>query len=207
MSIDRILLIIIIIYLIISNLKKNKNIEKFAVTDDIKAAVKEIYNSDMESVRQLAIMSQKLLAGGLEIPGNVKITGNLEISGAINNGGAINSGGAINCAGAINSGGNIQSKGEIKTLDTNNNEKASLNNVLSSLNSSVSSINISLGTKIDNNAVINLANDDNKSYKLSTATVDSHPFLSNETTRSNWGKPGIYLITGKYLKYKGSSCE
>ena len=189
MSIDRILLIIIIIYLIISNKKKNKNIEKFAVTDDIKAAVKEIYNSDMESVRQLAIMSQKLLAGGLEIPGNVKITGNLEITGAINNGGAINSGGAINCAGAINCGGNVQSKGEIKTLDTNNNEKASLNNVLSSLNSSVSSINTSLGTKIDNNASISLEDVNRANYKLSSWTIDDITYTSDKPIKFySWGQ-------------------
>ena len=59
MNIKDILLITIIIYLIISH-KKNKNIEKFALSDTdktevlnlIRPTVKEIYNTDMESVRQ-----------------------------------------------------------------------------------------------------------------------------------------------------------
>jgi len=83
MNIRDILLIIIIIYLIISHSKKN-NIENFAVTDDIRAAVKEIYNTDMEAVRQLDIVSKEFIAGGLKAPGNVKITGNLEVTGAFN---------------------------------------------------------------------------------------------------------------------------
>ena len=83
MNIRDILLIIIIIYLIISHSKKN-NIENFAVSDDIRAAVKEIYNTDMEAVRQLDIVSKEFIAGGLKAPGNVKITGNLEVTGAFN---------------------------------------------------------------------------------------------------------------------------
>lgn len=204
MNIDRILLIIIIIYLIISHCKiwfdksiyKN-NIENFAVTDDIKGAIKEIYNSDMESVRQLAIMSQKLLAGGLEIPGNVKITGNLEVSGAIKSSGAINSSSEINSAGAINSGGNIQSKGEIKTVDIYNNEKTSLNSVLTSLNSinstitsSISSINTNLGNKIDNNASISLEKKSIPSAKLSTVNgsvvVWSQPSIMGIPMTYDW---------------------
>ena len=50
MNIKDILLIVIIIYLIITHCKRN-NREHFAVTDDIRAAVKEIYNTDMEAVR------------------------------------------------------------------------------------------------------------------------------------------------------------
>ena len=52
MNIQKILLIIIIIYLVILHCRKSKNIEKFAVTDDIRGVVKEIYNTDMEAVRQ-----------------------------------------------------------------------------------------------------------------------------------------------------------
>ena len=80
MNIDRILLIIIIIYLIISHSKK-KNIEKFALSVDdknevmnlIKPTVKEIYNTDMESVRQLATMSQTLVGNGITGIGIVPI--------------------------------------------------------------------------------------------------------------------------------------
>ena len=180
MKIRDILLIIIIIYVVYLHSKINtiKNRENFAVTDDIKAVVKEIYNTDMESVRQLAAMTDKLLKGGLEILGNLKVTGNLEVSGTINSSGDINS------SSAINSSGNIQSKGEIKTIDTkNNNEKASLNSI-TSINSSITSINTSLDSKIDNNASISLEDVARPTYKLSTGTTDEWiPFTWDKQTR------------------------
>jgi hypothetical protein len=79
MNIDRILLIIIIIYLIFSHFKKNKNIEKFAVTDDIKSAIKEIYNTDMDAIRTLSDFAKKIQDGN-----NLNIPGNLTVSGTIN---------------------------------------------------------------------------------------------------------------------------
>ena len=82
MNIEKILLIIIIIYLFFLHFKKNKNIEKFAVTDDIRGAVKEIYNTDMEAVRQLAAMTKELTSGGMTIPGNLTVTGT--INGTLN---------------------------------------------------------------------------------------------------------------------------
>ena len=149
MNIQYILLIAIIIYLIISH-KKNKTIEKFALSDTdktevlnlIRPTVKEVYNTDMEAVRQLAIMANKLNnASGLEIPGNLTVTG------------------TIKSTGSITSTGNIQSNGEIKTLNTDNTEKASLNTVnsntnsnsssISSLSSSISSANTSITTLSD----------------------------------------------------------
>ena len=72
MNIRDILLIIIIIYLIISHSKKN-HIENFAFTDDIRSTLKEIYNTDMESVRQLATMSQTLVGNGITGLGIVPI--------------------------------------------------------------------------------------------------------------------------------------
>ena len=67
MNIKNILLIIIVIYFIFSHCKllfdlnqkqiiEGKNIENFAITDDIRAAVKEIYNTDMEAVRQFNLI-------------------------------------------------------------------------------------------------------------------------------------------------------
>ena len=64
MNIEKILLIIIIIYLVILHCHKSKNIEKFALSDTdknemitlIKPAIKEIYNTDMESVRQFNLI-------------------------------------------------------------------------------------------------------------------------------------------------------
>jgi len=72
MNIRDILLIIIIIYLIISHCKK-KNTEKFVVSDDIKATLKEIYNTDMQAVRDLATMSQTLVGNGITGIGIVPI--------------------------------------------------------------------------------------------------------------------------------------
>jgi hypothetical protein len=86
MNIDRILLIIIIIYLILSHFKKNKNIEKFALsTDDknevmnlIKPALKEIYNTDMQSIRDLDKLAKDIQSGGYTVNGNLKVTGTLD---------------------------------------------------------------------------------------------------------------------------------
>ena len=83
MNIDRILLIIIIIYLIISHFKKNKNIENFAVTDDIRATVKEIYNTDMQAVRDLDKLAKDIQSGGYTVNGNLT-TNALTVNGAFN---------------------------------------------------------------------------------------------------------------------------
>ena len=109
MSIERFLLIILFIYVVYlhNKINKNKNIENFAVTDDIiaavkqvygtdmeavrkltpiydiKTAVKEIYNTDMEAVRQLAKMAEDLRAGGVKIPGNLIVTGTITSTGDI----------------------------------------------------------------------------------------------------------------------------
>ena len=82
MNIEKILLIIIIIYLFFLHCRKSKNIEKFAVTDDIRGAVKEIYNTDMEAIRQLAAMTKELTSGGMTIPGNLTVSGT--INGTLN---------------------------------------------------------------------------------------------------------------------------
>ena len=114
-------------------------VRKLTPVYDIKTAVKEIYNTDMEAVRQLAVMANKLNnASGLEIPGNLTVTG------------------TIKSTGSITSTGNIESNGEIKTLNTDNTDKASLNTVntnttsnsssISSLSSSLSSANTSIST-------------------------------------------------------------
>ena len=73
-----ILLIIIIIYLILSHSKKNKNIEKFALSVDdknevmnlIKPALKEIYNTDMQAVRDLDKLAKEIQSGGYTVNGN-----------------------------------------------------------------------------------------------------------------------------------------
>ena len=145
MNIKDILLIIFIIYFIIS-CNKNKNIEKFALSDTdkneminlIRPIIKEIYNTDMQAVRDLDKIAKDLQTGALIIPGNLSIPGNLTVTGS------------------INTTGSIVSKGEIKILNTDNTDKASLNTVntntnsnsssISSLSSSISSANTSIST-------------------------------------------------------------
>jgi hypothetical protein len=88
------ILIIIILIIIIKQQKeinKLRNIEKFALSIDdknevinlIKPVIKEIYNTDMEAVRQLAKMSEDLRAGGIKIPGNLIVTGTITSTGDI----------------------------------------------------------------------------------------------------------------------------
>ena len=78
MNIRDILLIIIIIYLIISHSKIKKNIENFAVSDDIKATLKEIYNTDMQAIRDLDKLAKDIQSGGYTVNGNLKVTGTLD---------------------------------------------------------------------------------------------------------------------------------
>jgi hypothetical protein len=82
MNIEKILLIVIIIYLIFSHFKKNKNIENFAFSDtdknEIRTIIKEIYNTDMDAIRTLADFAKKIQDGNnLTIPGNLTVTGTI----------------------------------------------------------------------------------------------------------------------------------
>ena len=45
--------------------------EEFDTTDDIKAAVKTLYNADIQAIRNLSDIATKLVAGGLTVPGNI----------------------------------------------------------------------------------------------------------------------------------------
>ena len=124
MNIKKIILIIFIIYLIILHCKmwsflNQKNIEKFAVTDDIKTAVKEIYNTDMDAIRTLSDFAKKIQDGNnLTIPGNLTVSGNITGSGALNVSGALTVGSNITGSGALTLSGNISSNHiYTKTLD------------------------------------------------------------------------------------------
>jgi hypothetical protein len=95
MNIEKILLIVIIIYLIFSHSKKNKNIEKFALsTDDrnevlnlIRPIIKEIYNTDMSAIRDLDKLAKDIQSGGYSINGDLTVTGTItggkQIQGSI----------------------------------------------------------------------------------------------------------------------------
>ena len=106
MNIEKILLIGIIIYLIISHNKKN-NKEHFALsTDDkneVRALIKEIYNTDMDAIRTLSDFAKKISDGNnLNIPGNLTVTGNITGSGTLNVSSTITGSGALNVSGTIN---------------------------------------------------------------------------------------------------------
>ena len=60
-----------------SEYNTNSKIEKMSNASDIKAQINNIYKTDIESIRNLAEISEKLQKGGLEIPGALTIKGKL----------------------------------------------------------------------------------------------------------------------------------
>jgi hypothetical protein len=85
--------ILIFILLIISNLflmikmtyienkLMLKETEPFAVQDDVKAAINEVYQADVDAIRNLSAVAKKL-QGGLTAAGELSVTGNLILTGA-----------------------------------------------------------------------------------------------------------------------------
>jgi microcystin-dependent protein len=58
-----------------------ESFEGFAAIDDARQAVKEIYNADVDAIRNLSTVATKLQAGGLTHPGNLRIQGTTFTSG------------------------------------------------------------------------------------------------------------------------------
>ena len=52
--------------------------------DQIKNAIKQIYNADVEAIRNLASVATQLQAGGLTVPGDLTIKGNFSANGTFN---------------------------------------------------------------------------------------------------------------------------
>ena len=76
-----ILFLFMIIFYKIYNLE-NKNNENFAVTDDIKTAINQVYTADIEAIRNLSSIATKLtISGGLVVPGKLQINDDITISG------------------------------------------------------------------------------------------------------------------------------
>ena len=74
MKIDLIFLIILVIVVAyIFALNKIETMADVTTTDQIKAAVKEIYLADVEAIRNLSEVATKLQAGGLTMPGQLNI--------------------------------------------------------------------------------------------------------------------------------------
>jgi hypothetical protein len=73
-----IFLTIIIFYLLYCNICSKK--EGFAASDDIKAAIGEVYNADIEAIRNLSSIAKQLMTTqNLTIPGDLSITNNLYV--------------------------------------------------------------------------------------------------------------------------------
>ena len=84
MKIDIVFLIILgfMVLRTICNNKTNTK-EHMAVTDDIKAAIKELYTVDVSAIQNLSSIATKLQEGGLTIAGDLKITGATIVGGAL----------------------------------------------------------------------------------------------------------------------------
>ena len=64
--------------IIFTNFRQNKKIEKMSNIDTIKTVVNKLYKADVQSIRNLAEISQKLQKGTLTIPGNLTVKGNIK---------------------------------------------------------------------------------------------------------------------------------
>jgi hypothetical protein len=53
--------------------------EGFAASDDIKAAIGEVYNADIEAIRNLSSIAKKLQVDGLTIPGKLNLPNNTSL--------------------------------------------------------------------------------------------------------------------------------
>ena len=83
MKIDIVFLIIIGFMVLKTICTKTNTKEHMAVTDDIKAAIKELYTADVSAIQNLSSIATKLQEGGLTIAGDLKITGATIIGGAL----------------------------------------------------------------------------------------------------------------------------
>jgi len=82
-NIDLIFLFVIAAFIGYYFCKKEKfdSIEGFAAIDDARQAVREVYNADVDAIRNLSDVAKKLQAGGITVPGTLKITGGQTIEG------------------------------------------------------------------------------------------------------------------------------
>lgn len=73
-------LIIFINIMLIFYILYNKNIEKFAVADDVKAEINKIYQADVDAIRNLSAVASALQSGGLTVPGRLNLPNNTSLS-------------------------------------------------------------------------------------------------------------------------------
>ena len=80
-----IILICAFIYLKYENSCNKNSIEKMSNTDDdkITEVINKIYKADVQSIRNLAEISEKLQKGTLSIPGNLSVEGIMSVEGTM----------------------------------------------------------------------------------------------------------------------------
>ena len=72
-------LIIAVIYLLYKNSSNCNKIERMSNTDDIKQKINEIYQVDVESIRNLSAIAESLQKDGVTIPGDITVRGSLRL--------------------------------------------------------------------------------------------------------------------------------
>jgi hypothetical protein len=83
-----IITILLFLYLNFKIYNKNNKIEGFDTTSDIKQAINQIYNADIEAIRNLSSIASTLTtSGGLTVPGNLIVKQMLWTSGGTAGGG------------------------------------------------------------------------------------------------------------------------
>jgi hypothetical protein len=80
---------IIIFYLIYCSVC-NKNKEGFDATSDMKAVINQVYNADIEAIRNLSSIATQLTTGGLTIPGTLNVSGITKVNSLYTGGGTNN---------------------------------------------------------------------------------------------------------------------
>ena len=134
LSLKSIILIISVI-VIMYCLRRNK--EGMVNTGDINKVVREeiskIYKADIQSIRNLEVISKKLQEGRLTIPGNLTIDGNITVKGSSN------------------------LRGNLENNSINN----KINNINNNLNNKINNINNNLNSKF-NEANSKISNVDSK---------------------------------------------
>ncbi len=89
MKIDLVFITIICLFLVWSYCSCNSNnkpktVEKMANTNDIKDAIKQVYNADVQAIRNLSDVATKIQTDGLTVPAHANIRGRMNIGSDAN---------------------------------------------------------------------------------------------------------------------------
>jgi len=180
----------------------NKNTENFAVIDDVKSAINDVYKADVDAIRNLSAIASKLQAGGATVPGNLTVTGNSNLNGTITTGQRIfaatgNRGGGIwvDGTGEGNKGSFVGCQGDGSVWvwqDTVNVTKFDKNNIV--LNAPVTVTNNNLS--INNSLLLQggpFSNGDTNSY-IQTTIANADLYLGSRDANN---AQGSYIVLSR----------